>query len=75
MRLYLGGHLNFYNRGQGNWIEVDLSQPTRLKEIIFRKEIPLGEIQLAVLNGEMVDLDILVSDKDEVKLFSAVGGG
>lgn len=75
MRLFLGGHLNFYNRDHGYWTDVTLKQPTRLKEILLSQAIPLGEIQLVVINGELLNLDTVVSNEDEVKLFSAVGGG
>ena len=75
MRIYLGGHLNFYNQGEGNWLEVTVQKSTRLKEIITNSEIPLGEVQLVVLNDEMADLEAIVTDKDKVSLYSAVGGG
>jgi sulfur carrier protein ThiS len=75
MRLYLGGHLGFYKKGQGSWIEITLTQPAPLLEVISSQGIPHGEVHLVVLNGELVDLNVIVSEKDEVKLFSAVGGG
>ena len=76
MRIYLGGHLNFYHPAKKNWLEVDSQQPKPLVEIMEEAEIPLGEIYLVVVNGEVVDLEAaVVSDQDEVKLFSPVGGG
>lgn len=76
MRMYLGGHLDFYNPNTGSWLETNLDQPTRLIDLLSDLQIPQAEVQLVVLNGELVDLDTaIVSDKDEVKLFSAVGGG
>jgi sulfur carrier protein ThiS len=76
MRLYLGGHLNFYSPQPGGWLEVKLKQPIPLLAILVQKGIPESEVQLVVLNGELVDLEsVIVSDQDEVKLFSAVGGG
>ena len=76
MRLYLGGYLDFYNPQPGNWLEVELHQPSKLSELLAELGIPLGDIQLFVLNGELVDLnEAIVSDQDEVKLFPAVGGG
>jgi len=65
--MYLGGHLDFYNPSPGNWLETHLDRPTPLRDVLA---------QLGVLNGELLDLDTtVVSDQDEVKLFSAVGGG
>ena len=38
--------------------------------------VPIAEVQLAVLNGELVNLsETLVSDDDEVRLYPPVGGG
>ncbi len=76
MQLYLGGHLDFYNPRPGGWLEIHINQPTTLVEILAQQGIPESEVQLVVLNGELADLDgLIVSDEDEVKLFSAVGGG
>jgi sulfur carrier protein ThiS len=75
MQIYLGGHLNFFNRGEGSCIEVAIEGPTRLEEIIASFEIPPGEIQLVIINDELSDLDAVVTDRDIVKLYSAVGGG
>jgi sulfur carrier protein ThiS len=76
MRLYLGGYLDFYNPQHGSWMEVELNQPTPLRDVLTQQGIPVSEVQLVVLNGELLDLDsAIVSEQDEVKLFSAVGGG
>ena len=76
MRLYLGGYLDFYHPQPGNWLEVELDQPSLLSEVLVNLRIPLADVQLIVLNGNLVDLiGAIVSEQDEVKLFSAVGGG
>jgi sulfur carrier protein ThiS len=76
MRIYLGGYLDFYNPEGGNWIEVEVKQATPLTELLLQLGIPLGEIHMVVLNGTAVELGTtIVSDQDEIKLFSAVGGG
>jgi hypothetical protein len=76
MRIYLGGHLDFYNKQEGSWLEVHLSQPVPLREVLEQQGIPAGEVHLVVRDGEQMELDnLMVSDHDEVKLFSAVGGG
>ncbi len=76
MRLYLGGYLDFYNPESGGWLEIELDQPTKLSEVLEKLGIPLGDVQLFVLNGELVELgETMVSGQDEVKLFPAVGGG
>lgn len=76
MRIYLGGHLNFYHPQKDKWLEVELMQSTPLRVVLNNTNIPLGEVYLVVVNGELVDLDeTMVSEQSEVKLFPAVGGG
>ena len=76
MRINLGGHLNFYHPLKNKWLDVELKQPTPLRVILDGSGIPVGEVYLVVVNGELVDLqEAIVSEQDEVKLFPAVGGG
>lgn len=76
MRIYLGGHLNFYHPQKENWLEVEIEQPAILKDVLTAEGIPFGEVSLVVVNGENVDLQVvIISEQDEVKLFSPVGGG
>jgi molybdopterin converting factor small subunit len=76
MRIYLGGHLNFYHPQKDKWLEVEIMQSTPLRVVLNNTNIPLGEVYLVVVNGELVDLDeTMVSEQSEVKLFPAVGGG
>jgi sulfur carrier protein ThiS len=76
MRLYLGGYLNFYNPQHGNWLEVDINQPSHLKEVLVELGIPVSDVYLVVLNGQLEELsETIVSGEDEVKLYPAVGGG
>ena len=76
MRIYLGGHLNFYHPQKENWLEVEVNQPTLLKDVLEDVGIPLGEVYLVVVNGETEDLQAaMISSRDEVKVFSPVGGG
>lgn len=63
MRIYFGGYLDFYNAERGHWLELELAQPTSLLELLVNRGIPLGEIQLVVLNGTLVELkDAIVSE-------------
>jgi len=76
MRIYLGGHLNFYHPRKEKWLAVEINRPTLLIDILNGAGIPLGEVHLVVVDGEMVEFqDAVISANDEVKLFSAVGGG
>ena len=76
IRIYLGGYLNFYHPQRENWLEVTISPPTTLAEVLSDAGIPIKEVQLVSINGEVVDLeDAVIPEGDEVKVFSAVGGG
>jgi len=76
MQLYLGGYLDYYNPESGNWLEVKLSQPSQLGKVLTELGIPMSEVHLVVLNGQLVDISkAIVSEEDELKLFPAVGGG
>ena len=76
MRIYLGGHLNFYHPQKEKWLEIELEQSTPLRVVLDNTNIPLGEVHLVVINDELVDLnEAIVSEQSEVKLFPAVGGG
>lgn len=74
MKIYLGGYLDFYLKTSR--LEIEVREPTPLREILDAIGVPVGEVHLFVVNDETVELEgTLVSDQDEVKLFSPVGGG
>lgn len=76
MRIYLGGHLNFYHPQKESWLNVELERPILLQDVLTASDIPLGEVHLVVINDEIAELKTaIISNQDEVKLFSAVGGG
>lgn len=76
MKLYAGGHLTFYLPGHKQPLEIFVSEPTPLREILARVGIPLAEVALTALNGEQVEMaTALVRDTDVVRIFSSVDGG
>ncbi len=76
MKLFLGGYLDFYNPNSGSELVIKLDQPVALVTILKDLGIPLEEVQLVAINGQLVDLKgAMVAPQDEVKIFSAVGGG
>jgi sulfur carrier protein ThiS len=76
MKLNLGGQLSFYLPGHPRQLEVQLDGPTLLSEVLANLGIPIAEIYLVAINGEMVDPhNTLVSQEDNVKLFPPVDGG
>jgi sulfur carrier protein ThiS len=76
LKLYAGGYLPFYLPGRKSSLEIFLSEPTLLKEVLARLGVPLEEVYLAAVNGELVEIETaIVRDEDRVRVFSAVNGG
>ena len=76
MRLYLGGYLDFYHPERQHWLEAEIDRPISLPEVLTQFGIPAGDVHLVVINGQVVAFDeAMVTNTDEVKLYSAVGGG
>lgn len=76
MRLHLGGHLGWYAQKK-SWVDVRLTQPTRLTDVLKTLGVPIGEIAVGTLNrAPLFSLDeVIVHDNDIVELFPPVGGG
>ncbi len=76
MQIHLGGHLSWYDPQKRNSLEVPLQGPTPLLELARQLGLPAGEIAIAVVNGQAVELEqARVSDGDHVELYPPVGGG
>ncbi len=76
MKFYAGGHLTFYMPGRRHSLEIALPQPAPLREVLTQLGIPLPEVALTAVNGELVEAEtVMVRDEDVVKVFSAVNGG
>jgi len=76
MRIYFGGHLDFYHPKRNRWLEIPLAHPTSLAALLDDLGVPLPEVHLAVVDEEQVDLRTTqVTDEQVVRLYSAVDGG
>jgi len=76
MRLHLGGHLSWYDPQKRSWLELSLSKPVALIELVCQLELPVGEIAISAVNGQVVSLEeARVSDGDRVELYPPIGGG
>ncbi len=76
MRLHLGGHLSWYDQHKRSWLELSLSEPVALIELVRQLELPVGEIAISAVNGQVVSLEeARVSDGDRVELYPPIGGG
>ena len=76
MRLHLGGHLAWYDPQKRTDVELDLSEPIPLIQLLDQLGVPRAEVAIAAVNGTAVTIeDARVSDSDRVALFPPVGGG
>lgn len=76
MKLYLGSHLSWYAPGKQAELEIPLAAPALLSAILAQLGVPLAEVAIAAVNGNLVSLrDARVAESDRVELFPANGGG
>ena len=76
MRLHLGGHLSWYDPQKRSWLELHLSEPISLVELVRQLGLPEGEIAVVAVNRHAISLEeAIVSDGDRVELYPPLGGG
>ena len=76
MRLHLGGQFSFYLPEHPHQVELQLEKPVRLSEVLTVLGIPVAEVNLVTVNGELVNpQEVFVSQQDEIKLYPPVSGG
>ena len=76
MKLHLGGQFSFYLPGHPASVDVDLQEPILLSEVLSFLGIPLPEVHLAAVNGQLVEPETaMVQQSDDVRVFPPIGGG
>jgi len=76
MRLHLGGHLSWYDPQKRSWLELHLSEPIPLAELVRQLGLPEGEIAVVAVNHRAIALEeAIVWDGDRVELYPPLGGG
>jgi len=76
MQLHLGGHLSWYDPQKRSWLELHLSEPIPLVELVRQLGLPEGEIAVVAVNRRAISLEeAIVSDGDRVELYPPLGGG
>lgn len=76
MRVNLGAHLSWYVPGRRSTLDIALPATTSLRRVAESLNLPLGEIAIAVVNGERVVLETAcVNDSDRVVLHPPIGAG
>ena len=77
MKLYLGGHLNWYEPQRRKSITIHLTQPTLLMDVLVRLKIPISEVTIGVVNGQAFFSfeNVAVQDADKLEVYPPVDGG
>ena len=76
MKLQLGGSLSWYDDLKRSNLEIKLKEDKSLLALIKELSIPLGEVAIISINGELfTGEDTLIKDSDSVLLFPPIGGG
>jgi sulfur carrier protein ThiS len=76
MKLYAGGYLTFYMPQRITSMDIPLKSPQTVKDLLSELQIPLEEVHLVAINGDLADLDTtILHDTDVVRIFSSVNGG
>ncbi len=63
------------DKAQGNsWI-AEVSEGTRVRELLEQLKIPTDTVKLVFLNGVHANGDEILKDGDKVGVFPPIGGG
>ena len=61
--------------GGGNSCTVEISDGTKVRELLEQLRIPADAVMLVFLNGVHATGDNILKDGDRVRVFPPVGGG
>ena len=78
MKVHLWGELGFYGPGRQSRFEAPIEGELPLLEALRRLGVPVAEVAVCGLNGEVVRVDdpsLGVHDVDRLDLFPATSGG
>jgi molybdopterin converting factor small subunit len=78
VKVHLWGELGFYGPGRQGRFEVPFEKPMPLVEALELIGVPVADIAVLGLNGEVVRVDepgITVSDADRIDCFPPSSGG
>ncbi len=78
MKVHLWGELGFYGPGRRSRFEFSLERSMPLVEALALIGVPVADIAVLGLNGEVVRVDepgLVVSDTDRVDCFPPTSGG
>lgn len=78
MKIHLWGELAFYGPGREGRFELRIEREEPLAGLLARIGVPVAEVAVTGLNGEVVRLDdpsLVVHDGDRLDLFPPSSGG
>ncbi len=75
LKIIFGGELKEYTPDKKREIELDVLLPCTIREILNQINFNINYIGVVVSNGKSCNLDQMVDDESEIKLFPIIGGG
>ena len=78
MKVHLWGELGFYGPGRNSKFEFPLGRSMPLLEALALMGVPVADIAVLGLNGEVVHVDepgLFVTDADRIDCFPPSSGG
>ncbi len=75
VRVRVFGHLRRFLPENREDLVMEIPEGTSVKQFTASRSIPDDEIWVVTINGKNADEDAVLSDGDELCLFSPVGGG
>jgi hypothetical protein len=78
VKVHLWGELGFYGPGRNSKFDFPLERPMPMTEALALIGVPVADIAVLGLNGEVVRVDepgLVVTDADRIDCFPPTSGG
>ena len=75
LKLYASLASHMRKRTSENFWSVEISEGTRIRELLAHLKIPTNAVKVVFLNGVHASGDEILNDGDRVGVFPPIGGG
>ncbi|MDK2835546.1 MAG: ThiS family [Thermosediminibacterales bacterium] len=75
VEIQLEGNLYWYQKDKISKKEIEVEDGIKLRELLALLEIPDHEVQLAIVNGEIKELDYIIKSGDKIQFLPVIAGG